>query len=227
MGEPGSGKTTLLLHLVRKLLDRADLDESLPIPVVFNLSTWADKRQPLTKWFIEELSTKYQISQQIGKPWVESGDVLPLLDGLDEVAEQYRTACVEAINAYRQTQGLPLVIGSRLEEYTVLATKIVVQRAIFVQPMTLPQIHEYLEKAEGQLDALQELLRNEPDFQELAKNPFMLSILKRTYQGKKCILPGMLLLKCEGTRYSLTMSSMCSSIGVMKHPTPRTRPKTG
>ena len=37
LGEPGAGKTTLLLELARTLLDRAERDEALPIPVVFPL----------------------------------------------------------------------------------------------------------------------------------------------------------------------------------------------
>jgi hypothetical protein len=37
LGDPGSGKTTLLLQLTEKLLARAEMDDSLQIPVVFNL----------------------------------------------------------------------------------------------------------------------------------------------------------------------------------------------
>jgi len=48
LGEPGAGKTTLLLALARDLLIRAQADEREPIPVVFNLSSWAQKRAPLT-----------------------------------------------------------------------------------------------------------------------------------------------------------------------------------
>lgn len=50
LGEPGSGKTTLMLELARDLLERASKDDSHPIPVVFNLSSWAVKRLPLTDW---------------------------------------------------------------------------------------------------------------------------------------------------------------------------------
>src|SRR5258708_27922951 len=44
LGEPGSGKTTLLLQLARELLDRAEQDETHRMPVVFNLSSWADRK---------------------------------------------------------------------------------------------------------------------------------------------------------------------------------------
>jgi TIR domain len=45
LGEPGAGKTTLLLELARVLLERAEQDERLCMPVIFNLSSWAEKRQ--------------------------------------------------------------------------------------------------------------------------------------------------------------------------------------
>ena len=183
LGEPGSGKSTLLLHLVRELLDRASDDKTLSIPVYFNLSTWAEKRQTLMEWLIEELQKKYQMPPKIGKPWIETNEVLPLLDGLDEVAEEYRATCVEAINAFRQTQvATPLVVGCRLAEYTALATKLNLQQAIYVQPMTLEQIHLYLGETDVQF---QKLLRDEPAFRDLAQNPLMLRVLKTTYQGKK------------------------------------------
>src|SRR6266487_1142515 len=85
LGEPGSGKTTLLLELTRELLIRATKDETHPIPVVFNLSSWAVKHQPLTNWLVEELNTKYQVPRKLGQVWVEANQIMPLLDGLDEV----------------------------------------------------------------------------------------------------------------------------------------------
>jgi eukaryotic-like serine/threonine-protein kinase len=185
LGKPGSGKTTLLLQLARDLLDRADLDEIHPMPVVFNLSTWAEKRQSLSEWLIAELDTRYQIQRNVGKVWVDTGQVLPLLDGLDEVAEEYRATCIDAINAFRKKQGtVPVVIGSRLAEYTAQASKIVVRKAVIVQPLTLQQVHEYLEKAEGQFGDLQAMLDDDPEFQEFARNPLMLRIMKLAYEGK-------------------------------------------
>ena len=47
LGEPGAGKTTLLLELAATLLERAERDERLRMPIVFHLSSWAEKRQPL------------------------------------------------------------------------------------------------------------------------------------------------------------------------------------
>jgi eukaryotic-like serine/threonine-protein kinase len=155
------------------------------MPVVFNLSTWTLKRQPLAEWLAEELNTRYGMPQSMSKVWIAKGQLLLLLDGLDEVAPDHRSACIGAINAYQQQQGhVPLIIGSRVAEYTAQPAKLVVRRAVIIQPLSVQQIHEYLEKANGHFEAIQELLRVDPGFQEFARNPLMLSILKQTYQGK-------------------------------------------
>ena len=85
LGDPGSGKTTLLLELARDLLDRAVRDPTDPIPVVFTLSTWAESRRPLAEWLVEELYQRYDVPRKTGQAWVEADQILPLLDGLDEV----------------------------------------------------------------------------------------------------------------------------------------------
>ncbi len=80
LGAPGSGKTTLLLELARELLDRAQHEEQHPLPVVFNLSSWAIKQQPLADWLVEELTSTYQVPRPLGQAWVEADQILPLLD---------------------------------------------------------------------------------------------------------------------------------------------------
>ncbi len=118
LGEPGCGKTTLLLELTRDLLERSRLDDTHPIPVVFNLSSWAVKRQPITEWLVEELNTKYQVPRKLGQVWVEANQIMPLLDGLDEVTPTHHEECIKTINAFRKEHGLvPIVVCSRKEEY--------------------------------------------------------------------------------------------------------------
>src|SRR6266567_3347087 len=118
LGAPGSGKTTLLLELARDLLARAQANEQYPMPVVFNLSSWAMKQQPLVDWLVEELNTKYQVPRKLAQALLPADQILPLLDGLDEVAPTARTACIEAINTYRQEHALfPLVVCSRQADY--------------------------------------------------------------------------------------------------------------
>ncbi|MDJ0634905.1 MAG: hypothetical protein QNJ34_17075 [Xenococcaceae cyanobacterium MO_188.B29] len=44
LGEPGAGKTTFLLRIAKSLIADTEENLSLPIPVIFNLSSWANKR---------------------------------------------------------------------------------------------------------------------------------------------------------------------------------------
>ncbi|MBD0344970.1 MAG: hypothetical protein ICV63_09165, partial [Coleofasciculus sp. Co-bin14] len=61
MGELGAGKTTTLLELTRDLLNRVEQGLDYRIPVVFNLSSWVLKKQPIGYWLVEELNSKYQV----------------------------------------------------------------------------------------------------------------------------------------------------------------------
>ena len=85
LGEPGSGKTTLLLKLARDTIARAEEDPQHPIPVVFNIASWTDAKQPIADWLVDELKTKYYTPKKIASDWIENDDLLLLLDGLDEV----------------------------------------------------------------------------------------------------------------------------------------------
>jgi serine/threonine protein kinase len=182
LGAPGSGKTTLLLELARDLLNRAEHDEQHPMPVVFNLSSWAMKQQPLMDWLVEELNTKYQVPRKLGHTLVETDQILPLLDGLDEVVSKHRTACIETINTYRQEHGLlSLVVCSRSVDYLAQGTRVLLRSAVAVQPLTEAQVDEYLKSGEKSLWALQAILHRDTTLRELSSNPLMLSILTLTY----------------------------------------------
>src|SRR5919199_3041382 len=98
LGEPGAGKTTSLLELTPDLLNRAEQGRDYRIPVVFNLSSWAGKKQTIADWLVEELNSKYQVPKPIGHDWVNKQELLLLLDGLDEVKAEYRDSCVAALN---------------------------------------------------------------------------------------------------------------------------------
>ena len=185
LGEPGAGKTTLLLELACALLDRTESDENYPIPVVLNLSSWAQKRLPLAVWLINELKIKYQVPLAIGQEWISTDRLLLLLDDLDEVAQAHRTACVTAINAYHREHSLvSLVVCSRRAEYLAQSRRVLLQKAVLVQPLTIQQIDDYLANGGKQLAEMRTLVQTDPGLQELATTPLMLSVLTLAYQGE-------------------------------------------
>jgi hypothetical protein len=183
LGVPGSGKTITLLELARDAITRAEQDSNCPIPVVFNLSSWVERRLSLADWLVDELNIKYQIPKSIGKTWIQDNDLLLLLDGLDEVKSEHQVACAEAINRFRQEYGLTdIVICSRIQEYEALTTRLWLQGAIVLQPPTLEQIDDYLVAGGPKLAILREALHYDVSLQELARSPLVLSIMGLAYQ---------------------------------------------
>jgi hypothetical protein len=162
LGAPGAGKTTMLLELTRDLISRAARDDSHPLPVVFNLASWARRRRPLTDWLVDELNMRYDVPRKIGQTWVDADQILPLLDGLDEVQAEHREACVDAINIFRGDHGLvSLVVCSRIADYDALAARLKLQDAVRIQPLTPAQIDAYLARAGSQLAVLRGVLAEE------------------------------------------------------------------
>lgn len=185
LGEAGAGKTTLLLELARNLLERAEQDMNAPIPVIFLLSSWSEKQQSLNQWLIEELYNKYQVPYPLAERWLRTEMLLPLLDGLDEVATGARSTCITAINTYRETHGLsPMVLCSRPTEYLNYAPRVLLRQAVVIQPFTQQQIESYLQNAGQNFALAHEILRHDQEMQELLTTPFMLNILVSVCRNK-------------------------------------------
>lgn len=183
LGAPGSGKTTTLLQLARELIAQARADPAYPVPVVVNLSSWKS-RQTIEKWLAVELNEKYGVPRAVGETWIRQQQILPLLDGLDEVAAERRDACVEAINAYRVGHGLAgIAVCSRLADYQALKGKLRLEGAIIVQPLTFGQIDDYLARAGDDLAAVRDLVERDPVIREMVETPLLLSIMTLAYRN--------------------------------------------
>ncbi|MFE9955018.1 NACHT domain-containing protein [Micromonospora sp. NPDC005299] len=189
VGAPGAGKTTTLLELARGLLDRADHDPDAPIPAVFNLSSWATLRRPLDRWLVEQLTERYGIPAEQAAAWVAAGEILPLLDGLDEVGEQHRDECAEAIAAFHQRQPLtPIAVCCRQAEYARLRAELPLYGTVAIQPLDRSQIERYLDRPG--LSGLREGLDADPELWQLANSPLMLSIMALAYADPTGAGPG-------------------------------------
>lgn len=185
LGMPGGGKTTMLLELARDLITRARQHEQHPVPVVFNLSSWATRRQPLIVWLAEELNQRYDVPTLLAQEWVDTNALVLLLDGLDEVAALQREACVEAINSFRTERGfVPLVVCSRTEEYSALKNKLRMEGAVTIQVLTQSQVTSYLKGVGRSLAAVRTALRDDSSLWQLLDSPLILSIAALAYKDK-------------------------------------------
>ena len=185
LDDPGTGKTTLLLELARDLLEQADKDEFYPVPAVFNLSSWAKERPSLVEWMADDLNRQItDIPEETWHAWLEQQRILPLLDGLDEVALEHREACVERINEFRrQEASLPLVVCSRTQDYGSLGTKLQMPGAAEVQALKPGRAGQFLEQAGEPVLGVRAALQGDATLWEVLDTPFMLNIAMLAYQG--------------------------------------------
>jgi hypothetical protein len=185
LGAPGSGKTTMLLELARQLIERARQDATEPIPVVFNLASWTEKLT-LTEWLAEQLNVIYYVPQKVAPTWVKENKMLLLLDGLDEVKQESRDKCVDAINAFRKENGLTsLAVCSRSQDYADLNTKLSFEGAIEVQPLTQEQITEFFNRFGKEMAGIKQVLKKDSALREMAETPLFLSIMIMAYRDKQ------------------------------------------
>ncbi len=182
LGAPGAGKTTLLLELARDLVQRAEADETHPVPMVFHLASWALDGKPLADWLAEELEKSDYLQRRVAERWIAEDQILPLLDGFDEVPAKHREACVERINEFRQQHGLlPIAVCSRIADYESLSARLRLPSAIFVRPLTRPQVQDYLLRGRQPSVALLEALEKDPGLWDLLDTPLMLNIAALAY----------------------------------------------
>ncbi len=191
LGPQGSGRTTTLRELARDLLDRADRDAEQPMPLVLNLSSWAQQRLPLADWLVDELHHSYDVPRWMAQEWVDADAILPLLDGLDEVAapsstDDCATACVWAINEFQfqRMHSVKLIVCSRTEEHQTLATRLALKDAVVLNLPTCRQDEDYLDAMGAPLAGVRVALNADPTLRKLVQSPLMLSLVTLAYEGK-------------------------------------------
>ncbi len=183
LGEPGSGKTFTLLQLTEDLLDQAEDNLIHPVPVIFNLSSWAKERKPLHEWLVAEMLTQYQLARKVTRTWLDRDEFLLLLDGLDEVAEIHRDDCLIAINEFMASHQSEVVVCSRTADYEHLKKRLNVTTAVRIQPLTDTEISHYLEQPGLELQAVRATLQTDEGLQELTKSPLTLTVMTLAYRG--------------------------------------------
>lgn len=182
LGEPGAGKTITLLELCAALLDDAAADLNAPVPVVLNLSTWATARKPLDEWLVDELLRQYSLAPAVSRAWLAAGQLVLLLDGLDEVRPEAQSDCVAAINAFRAAPGGPLTVCCRRAAYHSLATPLNLMQAVRIEPLAEAQVAAYLADPRLQLGAAA-AVAEDAVLRELTTTPLLLNVMAVAYGG--------------------------------------------
>ena len=184
LGLPGAGKTTLLVELAQALLVRAQTDPLARIPVVVNVAAWRSG-QSLRDWLTTTLPDWLGASRRFAAQLATSDDLLLLLDGLDEVTEAHRAACVAAINAYLREHDLapPLVVGCRSREYTDMNSKLQIAAAIELEPLDLAAVERALRCVPG-TQGVVAALKVDDLLRELTRTPLIVNVLLLAHGGQ-------------------------------------------
>jgi DNA-binding SARP family transcriptional activator len=184
LGTPGGGKTTLMLELAAELIARAENDEELPIPVVFNLSTWRRSLKSLELWLEDELHRRYVVPRRLARQWLADDIIVPLLDGLDEVKTEERGLCITAINKFVADHGLlQIAVCSRVADYEEVGSRLKLNTAVEIQPIAPVQVLSHLAAAGGPLEGLHSALATDRELLELLSTPLLLSVATSAYQN--------------------------------------------
>jgi DNA polymerase III delta prime subunit len=188
IGPPGAGKTTLLLELAQELLGRAEHDVDYPVPVIFNLASWDSSHRFFADWLIKELREHYGIHAERTQSWIDDDLIVPLLDGFDEVTPEHRHSCKTAIDGFlAQRPTSPAVISCRESDYAT-AKPVVIAGAVYIQPLTRPQVERYLKLNGLRWQELATIIEANASVREWLTTPLLLSILTRTFVADSAVL---------------------------------------
>ena len=178
LGEAGTGKTNLLMELAAGCIAEAETDETIAIPLVFSLPRWTlEKSQPsLEQWLTDDLSDPaiYGLSRSTAQLLIRNSRPILFLDGLDEVAENQRSACVQAIHAYQQSHDMTkLAVSCRVAEYERLPP-LNLRTAVRVEKLTRTQVDHYLSLEH--MGSVRQMLKADPELLELIDTPLWLQV---------------------------------------------------
>jgi SIR2-like domain/NACHT domain len=178
IGEPGTGKSNLLYELAEALASAAKADPSRPVPIVFGLARWAsgERTRTLSEWMMDDLQAWYGLSTPAANSLLAEGGIIPLLDGLDEVAEARRALCVEAISRYQHERSdRSYAITCRLEDYNRLHTKLEVGAIVRIEKLSVSDVNR--ETAKPGLEHVREALDCHHELYSLVTTPLWLHVL--------------------------------------------------
>ncbi|MCM2386933.1 NACHT domain-containing protein [Streptomyces albipurpureus] len=147
LGAPGAGKSVLALRLARRALGKG------PVPVVLPLASWQPGGQGLWQWAAEQLAERHprladsaDERTAIALALLESGRVLPVLDGWDEIPTAVQASAFREFSASLRSEAR-FVLTSRTDAYARVVAECGVLSAaavIELERLTVAQLAEHL-----------------------------------------------------------------------------------
>ncbi|MDJ1182357.1 GUN4 domain-containing protein [Roseofilum casamattae] len=219
----GYGKTTLLRHITYIYSQRKEGKYRAPklFPVLLLLRQWQSVIVNESQLSLPQLIEKYHIPQLPGyhelklpsnwaKKHLQNGKMLVMIDGFDEVKEDWRSAVSEWIG--KEMNKYPhacFILTSRPSGYKSFSPRYKLNAELFIQPFNRHQQEKFIQnwywcqerytnagretpevRAEATTNAnnLLQQLENRPELDDLAKIPLLLNLIvnvHRSYPGEE------------------------------------------
>lgn len=152
LGEPGAGKSILAVQFVRGML--AARQPGGPVPVLFPLAGWDPGSITLREWLAERLAAEYRPlaaasqNRTLARELLDTGLVLPVLDGFDELPEPAHGEAVRRLNTELSEQ-LPVLLTCRTAAWSraVQAGDVLTAAEVVkLRPLDFDTARNYLER---------------------------------------------------------------------------------
>jgi Flp pilus assembly protein TadD len=183
VGAPGSGKTFTARRIVMAFLEGAD-GVGQRLAERFLLSRWDGT--PLPDWLAREWAGRpdYQLDRAEADELIADPSVVLVLDGLDEVPNAQRQACVDTINAFVDVHpSIRLVVCCRSREYRSLAERVESRRVRWIAPLDPATVATFI-AAHGPVawTRVHEALADDQALRALLNTPLLLMAALRAFR---------------------------------------------
>jgi predicted NACHT family NTPase len=181
LGKAGSGKTTFLKYLAIQCINGEF--QSYMVPIFVNLKDFAevDDQQELLEYIIQASSLSLESQEKANiKQLLISGRMLILLDGLDEIKEEYTSRVFKEIRDFSDLfQDNSFVITSRIAavEYTFEQFTEVEVADFDDKQIALFALNWFQNKDLTKLEKFLQKLQQNQRIKELANSPLLLTLL--------------------------------------------------
>jgi HEAT repeat protein len=195
-GPPGSGKSMLLKHLTLSYAEGGLNMTGQPVPILLDLHRLSDPQISIEQHLAETLARDdFPHAERFVAQGLKSGNLMLLLDGLDEVNSADRKQVVKRIKDWLdKCSKCRAVITCRSQVYNGEFAE-AVDQTLEVVEFTDKQIRTFLGSwerdmpREKSIEQLMQTLHDRPRIMALARNPLLLTIIAYLYTDTRFVLP--------------------------------------